>query len=292
MSFAPLNASQLRAFTAVATHGGFSAAARVLGVTQPALTHQVRALETKHGVTLFLRQGRRVVVTPLGEELLRVARRINTMEEEAQALLGAAGDLKHGALRIGADGPFHVMPVLARLQQTYPGLTLSVRVGNSEDVERRLLDVQSDVAILAHSSDDERLYARRIARHPVVVFVPKKHAWAKLGRIKLDALSGEPMVVREAGSATRRMFDALMKRRNVTPNIVLEIESREAMREAVAAGFGFGVVSAPELGSDDRLASVEISDGTVFTEEHAVCLHDRRQDKAIKAFFAASLHSS
>jgi DNA-binding transcriptional LysR family regulator len=214
------------------------------------------------------------------------------MEEEAQALLGAASDLQHGALRIGADGPFHVMPVLARLREAHPALQLSVTVGNSADVERRLLDVQSDVAILAHSSDDERLYARRIARHPVIVFVSKKHAWAKLGRIKLAELAGEPMVVREAGSATRRMFDALTKRRNVTPNVVLEIESREAMREAVAAGFGFGVVSAPELGFDDRLASIEITDGTVFTEEHAVCLHDRRQDKAIRAFFSAALHGA
>lgn len=284
-----MRSTQLRAFTAVATHGGFSAAARAIGLTQPALTHQVRALEGHYGVTLFLRQGRRVVTTPLGEELLRLVRRLTTIEDEADALLAAAGGLQRGALRIAADGPFHVVPVITRLQREHPGLLLSVTVGNSQDVERRLLDVQSDVAILAQSSDDERLYARRIAKHPVVAFVHRRHAWARSGRIRLQDLHGERMVARERGSATRQVFDALCKRRGVVPEIALEIESREAVREAVAAGLGFGVVSEPELGSDERVVAVALLDAAVFTEEHAVCLHDRRSDRAIRAFFAAAL---
>jgi aminoethylphosphonate catabolism LysR family transcriptional regulator len=284
-----MRSAQLKAFTAVAAHGGFSAAARALGQTQPALTHQVRALEAHYGVTLFLRQGRRVAMTPLADELLRVVRRLNAIEEEADALLAHAGGLQRGVLRIGADGPFHVVPVIARLQAEYPGLQLSVTVGNSEEVERRLLQVESDAAILAQSSDDERLYARRLAKHPVVVFVRKRHPWAKAGRVMLRDLHGAPMVLRERGSATRRAFEALCKKRGIVPRAALEIESREAVREAVAAGLGFGVVSQPELGADDRLAAVAIADAAIATEEHAVCLADRRRDRAILAFFAAAL---
>src|SRR4051794_16067998 len=129
-----MNQAQLRAFAAVATHSGFSAAARALEVTQPALTHQVRALEAHYGVTLFLRQGRGVSLTPLAEELLRLVRRMGTLEEEADGLLAAAGGLRAGTLRIAADGPYHVMPVIARLREAHPGLALSVTVGNSEDV--------------------------------------------------------------------------------------------------------------------------------------------------------------
>ncbi len=284
-----MKSAQLRAFSAVATHGGFSAAARVLGLTQPALTHQVRSLEEDYGVTLFLRQGRRTVATPLAEELLRLVRRIGAMEGEARALLSSAGAVEQGVLRIAADGPYHVIPVIARLSAAHPGLALSVTVGNSAEIERRLLDVDSDVAILAQSSDDERLYARRIARDPVVVFVHRDHPWAKADSVRLDAMHGAPMVVRERGSATRRVFEALIKRRHVVPRVVLEIESREAVREAVAAGLGFGVVSLAELGSDDRVVSLALADATAFTEEHAVCLADRRHDRAIRAFFAQAL---
>ncbi|MCC6810633.1 MAG: LysR family transcriptional regulator [Deltaproteobacteria bacterium] len=284
-----MNFAQLRAFAAVATHGGFSAAARAIGVTQPALTHQVRALEAHYGVTLFLRQGRRVVVTPLAEDLLRLARRLNSVADDADALLAAAGGLQTGALRIAADGPYHVVPVIVRLRATHPGLALTVTVGNSAIAEQRLLDVASDVAILAQSSDDERLYARRIAKHPIVAFVARRHPWAKARRVRPEELHQAPMVMREPGSATRQAFDAWTKRRGVQPKAVLEIESREAVREAVAAGLGFGVVSLPELGADERVTAVEIHEAALFTEEHAVCLADRRKDRAIKAFFEAAI---
>lgn len=283
-----MNRAQLRAFHAVATAGGFTAAARALGLTQPALTHQVRALESAYGVTLFLRQGRRVVLSDAGQSLLVLVRRVFALEEEADALLAAEGGLRRGSLRVGADGPYHVVPVLARLAAAHPGLSISVSVGNSRAVEASLLDVRADVAILAQVSDDPRLYARRLGRHEVVLFAARGHPLARKRRIALEDLDGQPMVIRERGSATRRAFEEAAARAGVRPKVVLEIESREAVREAVAAGLGFGVVSAPELGFDERLVLVPIAGASIHTEEHVVCLEERRQARPIRAFFEAA----
>ena len=98
-------------------------------------------------------------------------------------------------------------------------------------------------------------------------------------------LHDEPMVIRERGSTTRQAFELAASAAGVRPKIALEIESREAVREAVAAGLGFGVVSAPEIGSDERLATIQIEGADVFTEEHLVCLEERRRARAIRVFF-------
>ena len=107
-----MNHAQLKAFHAVARDGGFSAAARALGVTQPTLTVQVRALEDGYRVALFHRRGRRVTLTRAGEELYTIAQRYFSVEREAEEFLRAEGGLSQGRVSIAADGPFHVMPLI------------------------------------------------------------------------------------------------------------------------------------------------------------------------------------
>src|SRR5687767_4036783 len=131
--------AQLRAFHAVAIAGSFTAAAAAQRVSQPALTVQVRSLERDFGVELFFRRGRRVVLTPLGRELLGISTRLFETTGEADALLSAAGTLRRGALRIGADGPYHLMPLLAAFRTAHPGVTVQVTLGNSEVLHQALL---------------------------------------------------------------------------------------------------------------------------------------------------------
>ena len=279
-----MNRAQLRAFHAVAVHGGFSAAARAIGLTQPALTHQVRALESAHGVTLFHRQGHRVILSDAGCALLPLVKRILALEEEADTLLAEAGGLRRGTLRVAADGPYHLIPILSRMKAHHPALELSVTVGNSATVERSLLELACDVAVLAQVTDDARLYALPISRHPVVVFVSRADPLARRRSVALAELHQRPMVIRERGSTTRRVFEEAALRAGVCPRVALEIESREAVREAVAAGMGFGVVSAPEVGYDERVVLLPIGDVEIFTEEQVVCLEERRKSRAIAAF--------
>jgi aminoethylphosphonate catabolism LysR family transcriptional regulator len=282
-----MNCTQLRAFHAVANAGSFTAAAAALHVTQPTLSAQVKELEERYGVRLFDRRGRRIEATELGRSLLDVTRRLFSLETEAEQLLAATRGLKRGHLRVGADAPYHVMPALAAFGQKYPGVRLSLSIGNSEELLHDLFEHRSDVAVLADIVGDSRLLALPLRRDPLIAFVDRGHPWARRRRVRAGELTNQRLVLREPGSITRRSFETAMARAGLALADVLEIGSREAVREAVAAGLGVGVVSQAEFGRDDRLRPLAIEDLDLDTTEYAVCLTERRDLRLIKAFLDA-----
>ncbi len=279
-----MNYANLRAFHAVASHGSFTRAAESLGVTQPTLSAQVKALEETYGVALLDRRGRGVGATSLGEQLLAITRRFFLLEAEADELLSRARDLTAGHLRVAAGGPYYAVPLLAAFSARYPGVHVSLSIGNSEEVLDALLHDRADVAVISDLEPDPRLEALPYAEHRLVVFVPRMHPWAGARGIRLRDLEGQPMVLRETGSMTRRMFEQAIAKAKVKPRVVMEIESREAVSEAVAAGLGIGVVSEAEFGHDERLAAVPVSDVTMLTREYVVCLKERRRLRIVSAF--------
>ena len=276
--------TQLRSFHAVARAGGFTGAARLLHISQPTVTTQVRLLEEAYGIELFHRRGHTVRLTPLGEQLYEMAQRIFAIEGETLHLLEDSGELKSGHLRVGAVGPFHVTEMLARFNRHFPGIKVSVRVGNSEEMLSSLLDYQADVAVLAQFTEDRRFHWVPYSRHPIVVFVHQDHRFAARKRISIADLEGEPMILREEGSTTRKAFDDAVKRAGVTPRVVMEIGSREAIREAVIMGVGIGVVSEIEFIPDPALRAVTVTDAEMFTHAHVACLAERREARLVKAF--------
>ena len=280
-----MNHAQIRAFHAVATEASFTKAARLLGVSQPAVTIQVRALEETYGVNLLHRSGQRVTLTDLGDGLLEYTRQIFDLEHEADELLTAARELRGGHLKAGADGPYFVMGLLASFISRYPGVRVTVAMGNSQSVLRDLVEYRTDVAVVARIDDDRRFHAKPYSRQRVVIFVPRGHDWAGRRSIKLAELEGQPMVLREPGSSTRRIFEEALKRAKVTPRVIMEIGSREALHEAVAAGLGIGVVTESELGQDDRLVTCRLSDVSLEAREYVVCLKERRAVRTVQAFF-------
>ncbi|HSD35097.1 MAG TPA: LysR substrate-binding domain-containing protein [Alphaproteobacteria bacterium] len=279
-----MNAAQLRAFHAVASAGGFTRAAARLGVTQPTLSGQVKALEESYGVALIERRGRQLVLTEIGAALLDLTRRIFGLTEEAEQLLSAARGLERGHLRLGADAPYHVLPALGDFTRRYPKLRLSLTVGNSETLIRDLFDHRIDVAVVANLAPDARLHAVPVRRDRLVLFVPKRHPWARRKQVTPDQLAGERLVLREPGSSTRRVFEAAMARAGIALEEVIEINSREAVREAVAAGLGVGVVSESEFGNDPRLVKVALAEADLGATEYVACLAERRELRLIRAF--------
>jgi aminoethylphosphonate catabolism LysR family transcriptional regulator len=276
--------TQLRSFHAVARAGGFTGGARLLHISQPTVTTQVRFLEETYGIELFYRRGHTVKLTPLGEQLFEMAQKIFALESETVHLLEDSGELKSGHLRVGAVGPFHVTEMLARFNRRFPGVEVSVRVGNSESVRAALVEYRTDVAVLAQFTDDPRFHSVPFSRHPVVVFVHRSHRFASRKSIRVAELEGERMILREEGSTTRKALDDALKRAGVTPRVVMEIGSREAIREAVIKGVGIGAVSEIEFIPDPELRKVAVSDAVMFTHAHVVCLEERRGARLVKAF--------
>lgn len=276
--------TRLRAFHAVAVHGSVTEAARRLHLTQPAVTHQVRALEAHHGVELFHRRGRGLVLSELGAELLELTRPFFDLERQADELLSAGAGLRGGHLRVGADGPFHVMRPLRAFVRAHPEVRVSVTMGNSEVLQQKLLAFEVDVAVLATFEPHSDLAAADIGHHRVALAVPRSHPWADRVSVHLAELEGRTMVGREAGSATRRAFRAALAAVGAEPRFVLEFGSREAVREAVAAGLGMAAISEPELGKDPRVQALELEGAEVFTREFLVSRRDRQAVPAIRAF--------
>lgn len=281
-----MSSAQLRAFHAVATAGGFTAAARLLRLTQPAVTLQVRALERACGVELFLRRGRRVRLAPAGEELFALTRRLFAVEREARDYLAAAGGRRAGTLRLAADGPFHLIDLLAAFRRAHPQVRLSVTIGNSADMLARVLTYDSDLAVVADAVADRRLHLVPLRRDPVIAFVGRGHPWAGRRAVRLGDFHRIAMVAREPGSATRQAFERALAGRGIEPELAIEIGSREGMREAVAAGLGVGVVLRSELGVDPRLKALAIRDADVQTWEYVAALKERKDSGLIAAFLA------
>ncbi len=279
-----MNLTQLRSFHAVASSGGFVAGAAQLNVSQPTLTAQIKALEAEFGVELFYRRNRRSELTPSGRDLHAITQRLFAEEKEAREFLEATKGLSTGHLRIGAVGPYHVTEMLAAFNQRYPGIKLSMSIGNSSAVQRELLDYRSDIAVLAHIDADERLIAIPYRRHPVLLFMSADHRLARRKSVRMEELAEEPFVAREQGSTTRRAFESAALERGIKLRTIIEIGSREAIREAVIHGIGIGYVSEAEFIPDARLRLVRISNAEIFTAAHVVLLRERAHSRLIKAF--------
>lgn len=277
-----MNDTQLRSFHAAAQLGGFSNAAKALRISQPTVTSQIRELEAHHGVELFARQGRNVVLTSLGMELLEITKRIFQLKADALDLLEAHGGQQAGHLRLAAVGPFHATDVLVALKSHYPNVKVSVLLGNSQRTLERLFEFSADVAMIAHFADDPRVEMVPFSQHQVIVFVHEKHPWFKRKSIRLRELEGADMVFREQGSTTRLAFESALDAAGIHVNPVVEIGSREAVWKAVEQGIGIGAVADFEFVPHPRLRTVRISDAEIVTNYHIAYLKERRASPLIK----------
>jgi aminoethylphosphonate catabolism LysR family transcriptional regulator len=277
--------TQLRSFHAVATEGSFTRAAESLHVSQPTITTQVRQLEDLYKVELFHRTGRRVRPTEIGERLLQLSRQIFGFEGEAVQLLRDAGELRSGHLRVAAVGPSHVTRMLVAFNQRYPGVKVSVSTGNSQEVLDRLLDYSADVGVLAQVFKDKRFVSVPYSEHPVVIFCSTEHRFARRRSIRTAELQGERLILREPGSTTRKAIESALKAAKVEPQVMMEVASREIIREAVIQGVGVAAVSEVEYVPGPGLHAVRISDAQVRTYAHVVCLAERREMRMVRAFY-------
>ncbi|ADJ64119.1 LysR family transcriptional regulator [Herbaspirillum seropedicae] len=283
--------SQLRAFLAVARHRGFSAAARALGVSQPTLTTQVQSLEREHNVELFFRRGRRVDLSETAQRLLPIAQNIAELELDALNLLVNSGALHVGHLRIGAVGPFHVIEMVDAYRARYPRVELSIRLGNSAQTLADLENYVTDVAVLASFTDDARFHALPYADHAVVLFAHRSHPFYQRDSVTLAELDQQPMLMREQGSTTRLALEKALQQAGVKVQVVMEIGSREALREAVARGLGLGAVSEAEFVPDERFRMVRIEGDPVSTHTYVYCLAERREGRLVGSFMKIAARS-
>lgn len=279
---------QLRAFHHVAIHGGFSRAANELLLTQPAISDQVRKLEEEYDVLLFNRQRKQVVLTPAGEQLLTITRRMFETETQAMELLSESRALRAGRLSIMADAVHHVLPVLTAFRERYPGVRVVLRSGNTETISRALASYETDIGVIGDMPPMRDTESVQLNSSPILACVARGHPLAGQGPVPLATLARHPLVGREQGSKTRKKVEETAEAAGLDLRFAIEAEGREAMREIVAMGLGVGFVSEAEFGHDPRLMPVVIDGPPMAMDEVMLCLKERAEAKTIRAFFATA----
>lgn len=274
----------LQSFHAVAAAGSVTAAARRLGVSQPTLSEQLAELERHFGVELFFRRGRRLAITPLGQQLRGVTHRLSELELEAQSLLGANACGLSGQLHLAAVGPYNLMKLLRGFCQRHPQLQVQVVAGDSATVLQRVLDYAADLALIVEAPADDRLLSLPLQRQPLWLMVPPGHRLAGARRVRLGDLADEPFVLRDVGSTTQRVFERCLAEAGVAVHARVRLSSREAVREAVIQRLGLGVVSAQGFVPGAGLVGVPFEEPGMATHAHLVWLASRHASRLVRAF--------
>jgi LysR family transcriptional regulator, low CO2-responsive transcriptional regulator len=250
--------SQWRAFDAVAREASFSKAAARLGITQPAVTLQIKALETACAVPLFRRDGRSIALTDAGRTLLGLTRRMFAVEDEMREFVSAASALEGGTVVLAADGPHVALELVARFQKRHPSVKVKISFGNSSTVWKELIEEKVDAAVIANPSRHQSVCSIPLARKSMVALMPRHHRLAARRSIRLRDLQDEPLIMRESGSNTRRTLQRAFRKEGVRPRSMLEVGSREAVCEAVAMDLGIGFVFEREFGNAARTVALPL----------------------------------
>jgi DNA-binding transcriptional LysR family regulator len=259
-----MDTRQLAAFCAVVERRSFSQAAEQLGVTQPAVSLQIRSLEKRLGTQLLDRSGRRVEPTEAGNRLYRSAQRLLAMEEQLLADLGdeAEGELA-GRLEIGAStGPGGtVLPVvLAEFQQLHPGVHVALAVSDTQHVVEQVARREVELGVVGASRRHRGVVFEPFFHDQVVLAVPRGHRFA--GKtVTLEELKGEPLVLMQEGAGVRQVIEEELREAGVRLrdlDVRLELGLQESARSAVIGGFGVTFISRSAIEAD-------LAAGTVAT---------------------------
>lgn len=255
---------QLRVFTEVAKHLSFSRAAESLHLTPPAVTMQVKELESHVGLPLFERQGKQVHLTMTGEYFLVYAKRLLSTLKDADNVMARFKRVETGVLTIGllSSAGYFLPSLLARFQADHPGVDVRLDVMLTLDkLMERLNNNEIDLAITGRPPRGEyALRSEPFAGHPLVFVCPSGHPLLGVGHPPLDALVHHPIVTRELGSDARQALDTYLRDNRLAPRIAMEIASNETIKAAVMAGLGIGFISAHAVTSELRHGQLHLVD--------------------------------
>lgn len=276
--------TQLRAFHYVALLRGFSLAAEALGLTQPAVSDQVRKLEQENDVLLFSRARKKVELTPQGLELLEMTRAYFGIEDEIKQRLSESSRRIEGELRIVADSAFHIAAMVQRFRQMHPQVRVTIGVGNSSALIGQLRAFEADIGVVGSQNPGADFESLTLSEHKLVAFSHKDLFPQGKRSFTLAELASLPLVLREPGSRTRLLIEEAGHKQGIRFNPAIVAEGREAVREIVASSDCLGVVSQAELSDDRRIRSYTLRGVDLAMRETVIHLRQRRHVKIVEEF--------
>lgn len=274
-----LTLRSLRVFDAAASLNSYSRAAEVLGMTQSAVSQQIKALENDINGRLFDTQARPIELTDQGRELLRHARLILAQVNIAADSLVSMGGQFRGQLHIGAVPPseYFIAEIVAAFRARFPDVRIKVSLGRREELLALLAECRLDVVVGGYPPGESEIEAEAFARHPHCIVAAANHPLAGRRGIEWSELRDEPFIAREAGSATRKFLEHLMQIQGMPVNVNVELSGNEAVKRAVVAGLGIAFLSAHVFQLELQVGALKILDVVDMPKWLDWCVLTRRE---------------
>jgi DNA-binding transcriptional LysR family regulator len=285
-----LNFNQLRIFYYVAKHLNYTRAAADLFISQPAVTVQMKAFEEYCGFKVFKKKGRKNWLTDEGRTLFEYASNIFGLEKDIESVIDDMRQLKRGVLRIGTTKAYarYFMPLmLSAFHGKFPNIKIELNEGSSHDVALSLLEFKNEVAVIAKTGNIDGLKYIPFSQEEMVLIAAPGHPLTRKEAIRYKVLADVPFIMKERGSGTRRLVDDLFDKNAIKPDILMEVNNSEFIKELVHRGDGVSLLvreSAISEIAEGKLAAIPIKDEAPYLDVSICYLADQHLSPSARAF--------
>jgi DNA-binding transcriptional LysR family regulator len=253
---------QLEIIRAIAETGSFTAAGDKLRVSQSAISRQVLLLEAELGEAVFHRIGRRIRITPAGESLLQLSRRVFQDLQDTVSAISDTRESLRGTMRLvgGMTVCLYVFPaLLAQVRRKHPDLDLKITVGSGERSIALLRSGAADLGLVTVPANATDLVSSPALEEELLLITYPAHPLARRRDIRSADLDRQPFILFETGSVTRQLVDEFFTRQGIAPEIVMETENVEIIKAMVHHGLGISIIPWQAAAADVRTKQLHCS---------------------------------
>jgi DNA-binding transcriptional LysR family regulator len=281
---------QLRVFLEVARQGSVTRAAEALHLTPPAVSMQIKEIESQVGLQLFDRSGRSLSLSTAGEYFAVHAKRMVGALRDAENAMARFKRLEHGLLTVGmvSTAKYFVPRLLALFRADHPGIDVRLVVTANREALLALLEAgECDLAVMGRPPRELAARSEAFAAHPLIFVCPPGHELLTLGHAPVAALAPYPFIVREQGSGTRQAMEKFFADHRFEPRITMEMGSNETIKQAVMAGMGVSFLSLHTIGLELRnglLSLLDVAGTPLIRSWNLVHLQSKVLSPAAEAF--------
>jgi DNA-binding transcriptional LysR family regulator len=288
---------QLEVFAAVASNNSFTKAAEALHLSQPGVSMQIKQLESSIGLPLFEHVGKKIFLTDAGREMYNYSQGISHLLDEAEDVLETLKGVQSGklAISVATTASHFATRLLAAFSHRYEGVTISLDITNRQSLRRQLDRNEPDLVIMGQPPEGIEVEAETFMENPLVMIAPANHELVNEKNIPLTTFENEHFVVRETGSGTRSAVQRAFDEHDVTFHTGIEMTSNEAIKQAVEAGLGLGIVSIHTLELEletKRLAILDVEDFPILRYWYILQRKGKRLSPVAQAFKAFVLEEA
>ncbi|MGO3890442.1 MAG: LysR substrate-binding domain-containing protein [Paenalcaligenes sp.] len=276
-----------QAFLLVAQHGSITYAAQRLALSQPTITNYIRQIEQRYGIELFYRQGKGLVISKEGQQILPHLLLLQQQATQVEFMLRDYKKMQGGCLRVGATGPYYIMEKVHEFQAQYPAVEVCYLQKNSVDILNAVRNYELEIGTSSLLIHDESMTCKVLAQDALFFVCHTRHPLAKKPAVSLNDLVNYDFLVREQGSMTRQIVLDSLQKHDVKLASLIEVGSREAIHWGLRHNMGCSLLPQREIPPFSELRTLPLLEVSLPVHEYVYYLKERQDTAVIQAFVAS-----